>query len=919
MRCKKMPPQLREWPAYHELKKEIEDFQQVLPLLMELSKKSIQQRHWQQGLPLNIDYLAISMCILVVALHCHPRFPFICAHNRDEQRGRPSLEDRFESGGLLCGRDALAGGTVLALQASKGTLCALTNCRTTVKWPQQERTSRGHLVESLANHWADEAESAGLEQFIKDKKLDPFHVVVGNIFQESPELHYVWRAPGEELATPETCHWTSGGRVWKHGIFVISNELQILTKYAEHPNPLFQRETWMNLNGPWQFAICPEKLRLPLRWEGTLQVPFCLQSPLSGALDQLPAERKMHLGLHGPPLAPGLPKRKALWYARSVLLPASPEWSKSDVWLHVGACDSYAEVLVNGKLCGTHLGGNTPFSLNITSALARTEHGVGEVKINIKCTDASSLDKPVGKQLCRPGIYKGKGNIATLYSNITGIWQTVWLEARSQQHLAGLQIVAKLDHSPHLEVQAELATAVGEPFKLEATLFTDRSCRDPIAHSSKSLNGGKNDSMLQLLVPQKATKLWCPETPHLYGLKLHLRNQAGEVVDKVTSYAALRSVTCHGDQVCLNGTPTFLRLVLDQGYYPDAWILLRAEGVSEAYQSYIMKEWATLVRQLQNHPSILVWGIFNEFGPKNGWDRHYGPGGGFKRRYSAEESDAKIRKHKDFVQQTVQLVRRMDGQRRPIHDSSGWIHVSTDLWSFHDYEQKIERWSKILSDPTKYLDGRQGQPLLVGEFAGVGFDAGGPFGFNDREKFLPGYVQRGYELPSTADEALLRIQGLTAEIYKHDLYAGYCFTQLYDVEYEKNGLLKYDRTAKFPLPQLRQIFDGHLQTGRWRGRPLALRPWKLRAFRRLRVLKRSKMQQGVSKKRNPSYGEQWPKCQWLQQELKNFLETLPPTASASDLHSGLAILMSRYDVPNVMPPQRLPNWFPARIEAWNDQ
>ena len=70
----------------------------------------------------------------------------------------------------------------------------------------------------------------------------------------------------------------------------------------EHPNPLFQRETWMNLNGPWQFAICPEKLQFPPRWEGTLQVPFCLQSPLSGALDQLSAERKMHLGLHGPPL-----------------------------------------------------------------------------------------------------------------------------------------------------------------------------------------------------------------------------------------------------------------------------------------------------------------------------------------------------------------------------------------------------------------------------------------------------------------------------------------------------------------------------------------------------------------------------------------------------------------------------------------
>ena len=199
----------------------------------------------------------------------------------------------------------------------------------------------------------------------------------------------------------------------------------------------------------------------------------------------------------------------------------------------------------------------------------------------------------------------------------------------------------------------------------------------------------------------------------------------------------------------------------------------------------------------------------------------------------------------DFVQQTVQLVRRMDGQKRPIHDSSGWIHVSTDLWSFHDYEQKIERWSKILSDPSKYLDGRKGEPLIVGEFAGVGFDAGGPFGFND-EKFLPGYVQRGFELPATAGDALSRIHGLTAEIYKRDLYAGYCFTQLYDVEYEKNGLLKYDRTLKFPVPQLRQIFDGQLQMGRWRKSVLQRgfaprgrkRPLKCRALRTLRICQR---------------------------------------------------------------------------------
>jgi hypothetical protein len=136
-------------------------------------------------------------------------------------------------------------------------------------------------------------------------------------------------------------------------------------------------------------------------------------------------------------------------------------------------------------------------------------------------------------------------------------------------------MVAKLEELDqwHLELQAEVATKAGETLELVATLFTDRSCRDPICQSSKSVNDAKNVA-LQLLVPQKETKLWCPENPHLYGLQLHLQNQRGETVDRVTSYAALRRVTCHGDQICLNGNPTFLRLVLDQGYYPDAWILL---------------------------------------------------------------------------------------------------------------------------------------------------------------------------------------------------------------------------------------------------------------------------------------------------------------------------------------------------------
>lgn len=640
----------------------------------------------------------------------------------------------------------------------------------------------------------------------------------------------------------------------------------------------------MNLNGPWKFSICPEKWEFPADWDGDIEVPFCLQSPLSGALKQLGEERMSDLGLHGPPLAPSLRKGYALWYSNTIELPV--HWS-NEVWLHVGACDSSAEVFVNGKSVGTHEGGNTAFSFNITGALTKVEGGGFHLaRIDLKSTDAASLDKPCGKQVAKATVYRNTVNLATLYSNISGIWQTVWLESRPFEHLTALRIAAEFRKRKgwSLELRADLSDLAYQTsgMRLEANLFADRSCTGgaiakastPVAGDDSDVETSPETLQLKLKVSQENTHLWCPTNPHLYGLQLFVKTEEGHVVDKVSSYAALRIVSCDGDQFCLNGSPIFLRLVLDQGYYPEGlWTaprsdLLRRDIVnaqkmgfngarlhqkvfeplyfahadelgflafceypdwngglsnrwetSDAYQDYVKQEWTTLVSDLQNHPSIVAWGIFNEFGPKNGWDRHYGPGGGFRHRYSLEEAKEKVEKQQRFVRSTVRLVRKLDFQKRPIHDSSGWIHLYTDLWSFHDYEQKVDRWSKLLDEPNKYLDGRKNQPLLVAEYAGVGFDAGGPFGLN-KEKFLAGYAQKGCGLPSTAEEAVLRIEGLTAEIYKRECYAGFCFTQLYDVEYEKNGLLKYDRDPKFQH-DFRKIFDGRLQIGRWSEAPPA--------------------------------------------------------------------------------------------------
>ncbi|CAK0851028.1 unnamed protein product [Prorocentrum cordatum] len=249
-------------------------------------------------------------------------------------------------------------------------------------------------------------------------------------------------------------------------------------------------------------------------------------------------------------------------------------------------------------------------------------------------------------------------------------------------------------------------------------------------------------------------------------------------------------------------------------------------GDEERYLSTMEREWPDTVDALHNHPSIIAWGMFNEMGPKNGWKFQNGPGGGFRNWGTPKKRKAAQEVYENLVVRVAKAIRSRDLQRRPIHDVSGWIHVpqsKPDVWSLHAYNQKPENLLKVLTEPhEKYVHGRAGQPLLVAEYGGVGLEDGGPLrqnpgggqhggpvGANGKN---PPSFKIGYDgtpgLPKSAAAALQRIDDLTASIYSVESVAGFCYTQLYDVEYEKNGLLRYDRSAKrgLPLAALRKIF-----------------------------------------------------------------------------------------------------------------
>mmetsp|Transcript_59215 Transcript_59215/g.125497 ORF Transcript_59215/g.125497 Transcript_59215/m.125497 type:complete len:329 (+) Transcript_59215:386-1372(+) len=169
------------------------------------------------------------MCILLIALNCHPSIPFICAHNRDEDRDRPSGDDVLEPvSGLVCGRDKLAGGIVLGLNSVSGDFAALTNCRTVVKKPACEVTSRGRLVEDLVLFGAED-----LPNFFGSHSFDGFHIIAGNAFGDKPKMRYLWNCPADEPEDGLNVHWKSA---WKEmtgpGVFVVSNE-----NFAKEPGP----------------------------------------------------------------------------------------------------------------------------------------------------------------------------------------------------------------------------------------------------------------------------------------------------------------------------------------------------------------------------------------------------------------------------------------------------------------------------------------------------------------------------------------------------------------------------------------------------------------------------------------------------------------------------------------------------------
>ena len=572
--------------------------------------------------------------------------------------------------------------------------------------------------------------------------------------------HCLWAAALLVVSVPSLAAWKPvEGKIMTRWAADVSPEKTL----PEYPRPMMVRSDWLNLNGLWDFAIVARTAAAPVAYDGQILVPFPVESALSGVARQVGQANRV-------------------WYRRTFQVPAA--WGGKRSLLHFGAVDWDTDVWVNGQYLGNHKGGHIPFSFEVTSAL----NASGDQEIVVAVWDPTNSGfQPHGKQNNNPG--------GIVYTPVTGIWQTVWLEPVPQAAIADLKITPDLDNK---KVTIEVITS-GDARKLTVSAMA----------TGAGFSGAASATDKSMTLVVASPRLWSPDDPFLYDLTVQLKD-GSTVVDEVKSYFGMRKIEMKKDdkgvnRLFLNNVALFQYGPLDQGWWPDGlytaptdealrydveitkelgFNMLRKHVKVEPQRLYYWcdkigvlvwqdmpsgdrgihgdmpditrsphsanqyeREYKRMIEACYNHPSIIMWVPFNE-----GWGQF---------------DTARI----------VAWTRDLDPTRL-VNNASGW--TDRGVGDVHD----IHHYPAPACPPLE-----ERRAAVLGEFGGLGLPVKehswqdeknwGYRSFTTAEALTEEYASLMHQL------RMLIGEGLAAAVY----------TQTTDVEIEVNGLLTYDRAV----------------------------------------------------------------------------------------------------------------------------
>ena len=503
--------------------------------------------------------------------------------------------------------------------------------------------------------------------------------------------------------------------------------------------------------------------------------------------------------------------------------------------LNFGAVYYEAEVFIDGQFVTRNIGGSSSFSACITPMVK--PGGRHSLVVHVK-SDLRSMSQAAGKQSLHFESY------GCDYTRTTGIWQTVWMEPVSAEGLMDVQMLPDLDQK-QIVMHPRFFSERGGMLQVEVKDGNRVVARQRVKASNNSV----------VVLPLSHVKTWSPASPFLYDIEFTVTDRNGQTQDRVKSYLGMRKVHVEGNRIYLNNEPFYQRLVLDQGFYPDGiWTAPSDEALRRDIELSIqagfngarlhqkvfeerfhywadrlgyltwgeapswgmdcnkvetarnfLAEWGEIVTRDRNHPSIIIWTPLNE------------------------EWAPDRKEYPRLVENLYATTKQLDSTR-PFHDCSGGVHVKTDIWSAHTYEQDPDKLrSQILNDgrmmatPCDVIDDHRGNfgfngaalsntyifpaysqdmPYLIDEFGGIKWNPDKQLTGSETESW-------GYgEPPRSLDEFYTRLeQQVDALLSLSDQVWGYCYTQLTDVEQEQNGIYYYDRSPKFDMKRINAIFS----------------------------------------------------------------------------------------------------------------